>query len=35
MSESEQPRLGTPSDPWFVVNATEMPWRAAPGWGAS
>ena len=19
--------------PWFVVNATEPPWQAAPGWG--
>jgi uncharacterized cupin superfamily protein len=26
-------RLGTPSEPWFVANATEEPWQAAPGWG--
>jgi uncharacterized cupin superfamily protein len=26
-------RLGTPSEPWFVVNATQAPWQAAPGWG--
>jgi uncharacterized cupin superfamily protein len=32
MSGSEQ-RLGTPSEPWFVVNATEATWQAAPGWG--
>lgn len=22
-----------PTDPWFVVNATELPWNATPGWG--
>jgi uncharacterized cupin superfamily protein len=34
MSEPEQqPRLGTPSAPWTVVNATAQPWKAAPGWG--
>jgi uncharacterized cupin superfamily protein len=22
-----------PTDPWFVVNATEKPWEVAPGWG--
>jgi uncharacterized cupin superfamily protein len=33
MSESEQPRLGAPTEPWFVVNATESAWQAAPGWG--
>ena len=32
MSEIEQ-RLGTPAEPWFVVNATEATWKAAPGWG--
>jgi uncharacterized cupin superfamily protein len=32
MSGSEQ-RSGAPSEPWFVVNATETPWQAAPGWG--
>ena len=32
MSDFEQ-RLGTPADPWFVVNATEQSWMAAPGWG--
>src|SRR3954465_5141102 len=32
MSDLEQ-RLGTPADPWFVVNATEQRWMAAPGWG--
>ncbi|HET6509372.1 MAG TPA: cupin domain-containing protein [Baekduia sp.] len=24
-----------PTEPWFVVNATEKPWEAAPGWGRS
>jgi uncharacterized cupin superfamily protein len=33
MSESEQPRRGAPTAPWTVVNATEQPWQAAPGWG--
>jgi len=33
MTASDQPRLGTPSDPWFVINATEAKWQAAPGWG--
>jgi uncharacterized cupin superfamily protein len=32
MSEIEQ-RRGTPTEPWFVVNATQEPWQAAPGWG--
>jgi uncharacterized cupin superfamily protein len=33
-SESDSgPRLGTPTEPWFVVNATTEPWREAPGWG--
>jgi uncharacterized cupin superfamily protein len=32
MSGSEQ-RSGAPSEPWFVVNATETTWQAAPGWG--
>jgi uncharacterized cupin superfamily protein len=31
MSEIE--RQHTPSEPWFVANATETPWKAAPGWG--
>ncbi|MES1192786.1 MAG: hypothetical protein ABUM26_00560, partial [Solirubrobacterales bacterium] len=31
MTDSE--RLGTPTEPWFVVNATEASWTAAPGWG--
>jgi uncharacterized cupin superfamily protein len=31
MTDSE--RLGTPTEPWFVVNATEATWKAAPGWG--
>lgn len=22
-----------PTEPWHVVNATEQPWHAAPGWG--
>jgi uncharacterized cupin superfamily protein len=26
-------RLGTPIEPWFVVNATRERWSAAPGWG--
>ena len=34
MSTSDQPRRGTPTDPWFVVNATEQPWKAAAGLGA-
>jgi uncharacterized cupin superfamily protein len=34
MSEPEQqPRRGTPDRPWTVVNATTLPWEAAPGWG--
>jgi mannose-6-phosphate isomerase-like protein (cupin superfamily) len=33
MSTSEQPRRGAPTAPWTVVNATEQPWKAAPGWG--
>src|SRR5437899_325466 len=33
MSDPEQPRLGTPAEPWFIVNATAVPWSAAPGWG--
>jgi uncharacterized cupin superfamily protein len=24
-----------PSEPWFVVNATELPWEGSPGWGRS
>ena len=31
MTDSE--RLGTPTEPWFVVNATQERWSAAPGWG--
>ena len=31
MTDSE--RLGTPTEPWFVLNATETTWKAAPGWG--
>src|SRR3954451_14294902 len=31
MTDSE--RLGTPTEPWFVVNATRATWKAAPGWG--
>jgi uncharacterized cupin superfamily protein len=34
MSDAEQqPRIGTPDQPWTVVNATAQPWKAAPGWG--
>ncbi|HEY6760372.1 MAG TPA: cupin domain-containing protein [Baekduia sp.] len=33
MSDSEQPRRGAPTERWTVVNATEQPWQAAPGWG--
>jgi uncharacterized cupin superfamily protein len=33
MSDSQQPRQHTPTEPWFVANATEQPWQAAPGWG--
>jgi uncharacterized cupin superfamily protein len=22
-----------PTEPWFVANATERPWRVTPGWG--
>lgn len=25
--------MARPTEPWFVVNATEQPWSAAPGWG--
>jgi uncharacterized cupin superfamily protein len=32
MSEIDR-RRGTPTEPWFVVNATETTWKAAPGWG--
>jgi uncharacterized cupin superfamily protein len=31
MTDSE--RLSAPTEPWFVVNATETTWKAAPGWG--
>jgi len=24
-----------PTDPWYVVNATELPWHVTPGWGRS
>jgi uncharacterized cupin superfamily protein len=30
---TDDQRLGTPTDPWFVVNATRERWKAAPGWG--
>ena len=33
MTDSE--RLGTPAEPWFVVNATRERWSASPGWGRS
>src|SRR3954462_12181596 len=33
MTESDRQRRGTPAEPWFIVNATEAPWSAAPGWG--
>lgn len=25
--------MPAPTDPWYVVNATELPWSATPGWG--
>jgi uncharacterized cupin superfamily protein len=31
----DDPRLGTPAEPWFIANATEAPWSATPGWGRS
>jgi uncharacterized cupin superfamily protein len=32
MSDFQQ-RRGRPREPWFVANATEVPWTGAPGWG--
>jgi len=30
---TDSKRLGAPTEPWFVLNVTDAPWSAAPGWG--